>query len=290
MAQISTKFVDSNNSKIGIFDRVLKQGDISIAILMVAIICIMMVPVPTFIMDVLLTINITVALLVLMVSLYAEKPLEFSTFPTLLLVLTLARLSLNISTTRLILTQGYAGEVVNAFGSFVIGGNYVVGILIFIILVVIQFIVVTNGAGRISEVAARFTLDAMPGKQMAIDADLNSGLIDEDEARVRRAEIQKEADFYGAMDGASKYVRGDAIAGIVIVFVNIIGGIVIGMVQLKWPLIRTLTTFTTLTIGDGLVTQIPAMTIAISTGILVSRAGGDSGLGEKSRTSNIYLS
>lgn len=248
---------------------------------MILIVCFMMVPVPNWMLDILLTINISIALMVLMVSLYVNRPLEFSTFPTLLLVLTLLRLSLNISSTRLILTQADAGKVIDTFGSFVIGNNYVVGILIFIILVVVQFVVVTNGAGRISEVAARFTLDAMPGKQMAIDADLNSGLIDEQEAKNRRKDIQREADFYGSMDGASKFVRGDAIAGIIITFVNIIGGIIIGTLQRDMTVVDSMQRYTTLTVGDGLVSQIPAMVIAIATGILVSRAAGESQLGEK---------
>ena len=249
------------------------------AVIMIVIVCLMMVPVPNWALDLMLTINIALGLMVLMVALYVNRPLEFSTFPTLLLVLTLLRLALNISSTRLILTEGDAGKVIEAFGSFVIGGNYVVGILIFIILVVVQFVVITNGAGRISEVAARFTLDAMPGKQMAIDADLNSGLIDEEEAKVRRKDIQREADFYGSMDGASKFVRGDAIAGIIITFINIIGGIIIGAVQMGMTIPDAMSRFTILTIGDGLVSQIPAMVIAIATGILVSRAAGESDLG-----------
>lgn len=262
-------------------ERGLKQGDIGIAVIMIAIICLMMVPLPTWVLDILLTLNVSLGLMVLMVSLYVNRPLDFSTFPTLLLVLTLFRLSLNISSTRLILLQANAGKVIETFGSFVIGGNYVVGILIFIILVVVQFVVITNGAGRISEVAARFTLDAMPGKQMAIDADLNSGLIDEEQAKERRRDIQREADFYGSMDGASKFVRGDAIAGIIITFVNVIGGIIIGTLQLGMPVVQAMQRYTVLTIGDGLVSQIPAMVIAIATGILVSRAAGESKLGER---------
>ena len=268
-------------SAMSFFDRVMRQGDIGIAVLMILVVSLMMVPLPTWVLDVLLTLDLSLGLLVLMVSLYVERPLEFSTFPTLLLVLTLLRLSLNISSARLILTQGDAGKVIETFGSFVIGGNYIVGILIFIILVVVQFVVITNGAGRISEVAARFTLDAMPGKQMAIDADLNSGLIDEDTARVRRKEIQQEADFYGSMDGASKFVRGDAIAGIIIVFVNIIGGILLGTLQRGMTITDAMGHYTVLTIGDGLVSQIPAMVIAIGTGVLVSRAAGESKLGER---------
>lgn len=262
-------------------DRILRQGDIGMAVLMILVVALMMVPLPTWVLDILLTLDLTLALLVMMVSLYVERPLEFSTFPTLLLMLTLLRLALNISSTRLILTHGDAGKVIETFGTFVIGGNYIVGVLIFIILVVVQFVVITNGAGRISEVAARFTLDAMPGKQMAIDADLNSGLIDEDQARTRRKEIQQEADFYGSMDGASKFVRGDAIAGIVITFINIIGGILLGTLQRGMTIQDAMGRYTLLSIGDGLVSQIPAMIIAIGTGVLVSRAAGESNLGER---------
>lgn len=262
-------------------ERLTRQGDLGIAALMITIIAFMMVPLPSWTLDLLLTTDIALSLMVLMVSLYVDRPLEFSTFPTVLLILTLLRLALNISSTRLILTQADAGKVIETFGSFVIGGNYIVGVLIFIILVVVQFVVITNGAGRISEVAARFTLDAMPGKQMAIDADLNSGLIDEDDARTRRIDIQREADFYGSMDGASKFVRGDAIAGIIITLINIVGGIIIGVVQRDMTITESLERYTVLTIGDGLVSQIPAMVIAIGTGILVSRAAGESKLGEK---------
>lgn len=265
----------------GVLDRLFRQSDIILAVLAITIIVFMMVPIPTWMMDMLLTINISLAFLILMAALYTDRPLQFSTFPTLLLLVTLLRLSLNVSSSRLILTAGDAGKVIDAFGNFVIGKNYIVGILIFLILVVIQFVVVTNGATRIAEVAARFTLDAMPGKQMAIDADLNTGLIDEDEAKRRRLTIQKEADFYGAMDGASKFVRGDAIAGLVIVFVNIIGGICIGIFQFHWEITKVLAVFTRLTIGDGLVTQIPAIVIAIATGILVSRSIGEEQLAQK---------
>lgn len=271
----------STQPKASFLERLTRQGDLGIAALMITIIAFMMVPLPTWSLDLLLTTDIALALMVLMVALYVDRPLEFSTFPTVLLMLTLLRLALNISSTRLILTQADAGKVIETFGSFVIGGNYIVGVLIFIILVVVQFVVITNGAGRISEVAARFTLDAMPGKQMAIDADLNSGLIDENEARQRRIDIQREADFYGSMDGASKFVRGDAIAGIIITLINIIGGIVIGVVQRDMSITESLERYTILTIGDGLVSQIPAMVIAIGTGILVSRAAGESKLGEK---------
>jgi flagellar biosynthesis protein FlhA len=215
---------------------------------------------------------------------YTREALNFSVFPSLLLTITLFRLGLNVATTRLILSQADAGHVVNVFGSFVTRGNIVVGIIIFTILVIIQFMVITKGQGRIAEVAARFTLDAMPGKQMAIDADLNSGLITEDQARKRREEISREADFYGAMDGASKFVRGDAIAGIIIVLVNIIGGFIIGMAMLGMDAMTSLSTYTRLTIGDGLVTQIPALMISTGAGILVSRAASDTDLGSEITT------
>lgn len=261
-------------------EKLLKQGDIALAVFVVAVVCVMLLPLPTFLLDMLLAMNLAASLMVLMVSLYAAKPLQFSTFPTLLLVLTLARLSLNISTSRLILAQGHAGHVIEAFGNFVVGGNYIVGFVIFLILTVIQFVVITNGAGRISEVAARFTLDAMPGKQMAIDADLNSGMIDENQARARRQEIQHEADFYGSMDGASKFVRGDAIAGIVIIVVNLVGGILIGVLQQGKDVMSALSTYALLTVGDGLVSQVPALIIAVSSGVLVSRAASELSLGE----------
>lgn len=272
---------EKTKDSLSFLERLTRQGDLGIAVLMITIISFMMVPLPSWSLDLLLTTDIALSLMVLMVSLYVDRPLEFSTFPTVLLILTLLRLALNISSTRLILTEADAGKVIETFGSFVIGGNYIVGVLIFIILVVVQFVVITNGAGRISEVAARFTLDAMPGKQMAIDADLNSGLIDENDARQRRVDIQREADFYGSMDGASKFVRGDAIAGIIITMINIVGGIIIGVVQRNMSITQSLERYTILTIGDGLVSQIPAMVIAIGTGILVSRAAGESKLGEK---------
>jgi len=282
MSQVpTTQKATVSSRSAGILERLFKQGDIGLAVLMIVIISFMMVPLPTWTLDLLLTLDIALALMILMVALYVERPLEFSTFPTVLLVMTLLRLALNISSTRLILTQADAGKVIETFGSFVIGGNYIVGVLIFIILVVVQFVVITSGSGRISEVAARFTLDAMPGKQMAIDADLNSGLIDEDMARQRRSDIQREADFYGSMDGASKFVRGDAIAGIIITFINILGGVLIGTVQRGMTVPQSLERYTVLTIGDGLVSQIPAMVIAIGAGILVSRAAGESQLGER---------
>ena len=249
------------------------------AIGMLSILAVMIVPIPPTALDLMLSLSITCSLVVLMVALYTAEPMEFSVFPGLLLVLTLFRLSLNVASTRLILGTGNAGSVIRAFGSFVVQGNYVVGLVIFLILVVIQFVVITKGSGRIAEVAARFTLDAMPGKQMAIDADLNAGLIDETDARRRRDEIASEADFYGAMDGASKFVRGDAVAGIIITLINIIGGFVIGVAQLGMTMGESIATYTLLTVGDGLVSQIPALLISTAAGIIVTRAGSQENLG-----------
>lgn len=255
-------------------NKILKNTDVVLALALIFIIGLMVIPLPAILLDFFLALNISIAILILIVSLYIKSPLEISIFPGLLLVLTLLRLSLNISSTRLILIDGYAGKVIETFGQFVVGGSYVVGTIIFIILVIIQFIVIVKGSGRISEVAARFTLDAMPGKQMAIDADLNSGLINESEAKTRRENISREAEFYGAMDGASKFVKGDAIAGLLINAVNIIGGIIIGVVQRGMSITDALQTYTILTIGDGLVSQIPALLIATAAGMVVTRSGG----------------
>lgn len=260
--------------------RVLRHSDIVMALGVVAIVAMMIVPLPTPLLDVLLITNLTGALVILLISLYTTEPLAFSVFPPLLLITTLFRLSLNISASRLILLQADAGRVIEAFGNIVVGGSYVVGVVVFLILVVIQYVVITNGAGRVAEVAARFTLDAMPGKQMSIDADLNAGIITEQEARRRRALIEREADFYGAMDGASKFVRGDAIAAIVIILINITGGFVIGVLQLRMPFDQALTRYTLLTIGDGLVSQIPALLISTATGIVVTRAASESNMGQ----------
>ena len=258
--------------------------DIGISLGIVAILMVMIIPLPTGILDILLALNITIGVMVLLLTIYAVRPLDFSVFPSLLLVTTLFRLSLNIASTRLILLNGHggslaAGQIIKSFGSFVVGGNPAVGLVVFVILVVINFVVITKGAGRIAEVAARFTLDAMPGKQMSIDADLNAGLIDESAARSRRSEIAKEAEFYGAMDGASKFVRGDAIAGIIITLVNIIGGLVIGVLQMGLDLSTAVQNYTLLTIGDGLVSQIPALVISTAAGILVTRAGAEGNIG-----------
>ncbi|MFQ5705959.1 MAG: flagellar biosynthesis protein FlhA [bacterium] len=259
---------------------VIQRTDIFLAVAVVSILIFMIIPLPSFFLDILLALNILFSLMILLVPMYAIKPLEFSVFPGILLLITLFRLSLNVASTRLILGEAFAGEIIQAFGSFVVKGNYVVGLVIFIILITINFVVITKGAGRIAEVTARFTLDAMPGKQMAIDADLNAGLIDEKEARARRDEIRKEADFYGAMDGASKFVRGDAVAGLLITAVNILGGLVIGVVQLKMSLQEALTTYTILTVGDGLVSQIPALIISTAAGIIVSKASSEYSLAQ----------
>lgn len=256
-----------------------QHTDVLVAIGVITILAVMIVPLPTFILDFLLTFNISLALLVLMLTIYITAPLELSVFPGLLLVLTLFRLSLNVASTRLILSEADAGRLIEAFGDVVVRGNFVLGFIIFIIVIIIQFVVITKGAGRVAEVAARFTLDAMPGKQMAIDADLNAGLIDEQQAKQRREDISREADFYGAMDGASKFVRGDAVAGILITIVNIIGGFAIGVLQRDLSLAEALQTYTLLTVGDGLVTQIPALITSTAAGIIVTRATSDGNMG-----------
>ncbi len=270
-----------------------QRGDILIAIGVVSILGVMILPVPSFILDILLSFSISLAIVILVTGIYIRKPLDFSVFPSILLITTLYRLALNIASTRLILLKGNegidaAGQVIKSFGSFVVGGNYAVGFIVFLILVIINFVVITKGAGRIAEVSARFTLDAMPGKQMAIDADLNAGLIDEAEARRRRSLIAQEADFYGAMDGASKFVRGDAIAGLVITGINIIGGFIIGTLQKGMALSEAAKTYTILTIGDGLVSQMPALLISTAAGIVVSRAGTDTDLG-KDITRQVFI-
>ena len=257
----------------------LAHGDVLFAVALISIVGIMVVPLPTFLLDILLSFNIAFSLVLLLASVYVTAPLELSVFPSLMLVVTLFRLSLNVASTRLILGQADAGEVISAFGSFVVKGNYVVGLVIFIIIVVIQYIVVVRGTERNAEVSARFTLDAMPGKQMSIDADLNAGLIDDVQARKRREDITREADFYGAMDGASKFVKGDAIAGIIINLINILGGLAIGVLQQGLPVGEAVRTYTRLTVGDGLVTQVPALIVSTSAGIVVSRAAASSNLG-----------
>ena len=264
--------------------RLLKNSDIIFAFGIIFILGLMIIPLPPFFLDFLLAINISFAVLILIVALYINSPLDISVFPGLLLVLTIFRLSLNISSTRLILLDGYAGKVIETFGQFVVGGSYVVGFIIFLILLIIQFMVIVKGSGRISEVAARFTLDAMPGKQMAIDADLNSGLINESDARKRRENISKEAEFYGAMDGASKFVKGDAIAGLLINAINIIGGIIIGVAQRGLPITDALQSYTILTIGDGLVSQVPALLISTAAGMVVTKSAGGQTLDSQMKT------
>lgn len=257
------------------------NSDVLFALAVVGIIVMFIIPLPAFVMDIMLATNITFAMVVILVTIYNTEPLNLSVFPSLLLFATIFRLGLNVSTTRLILGQGYAGQVINSFGNFVVGGNYVVGLIIFLILVVIQFIVITKGAERVAEVAARFTLDAMPGKQMSIDADLNAGIINEQQAKHEREKIRQEADFYGAMDGASKFVKGDAIASIIITIINIIGGLIIGVLQQGMPLVDAAQNYTLLTVGDGLVSQIPALLISTATGLVVTRAASDMNMGEE---------
>jgi flagellar biosynthesis protein FlhA len=257
----------------GMLAQILSRSDILLSLGVVGIIVMMIIPVAPIFLDMLLALNIMLALVIMLVALFTIEPLQFSIFPGMLLILTLFRLSMNVASTRLILGEGYAGKVIAAFGDFVAGGNLVVGFIVFLILVIINFIVITKGAGRVAEVAARFTLDAMPGKQMAIDADLNNGLIDENEARFRREKIGREADFYGAMDGASKFVRGDAVAGLIITTINLLGGMIIGSMQLGMTFAESASAFSLLTVGDGLVNQIPSLIVSASAGIIVTRAG-----------------
>ncbi len=266
-------------AKGGLLNRMLDNSDVAIAVVVVGIVVMMIIPLPTWLLDILITANISAALAIVLATMYTTEPLQFSVFPSLLLVATLFRLALNISSTRLILLDGDAGEVIEAFGNFVVGGNVVVGLIVFAILVVIQFVVITNGAGRVAEVAARFTLDALPGKQMAIDADLNAGVITDAEAKARREAVAKEADFYGAMDGASKFVKGDAIAAVLIVFINLVGGLGVGVFQQGMSFGEAVQHFSLLTVGEGLVAQIPALLISVATGIIVTRSVGESNLG-----------
>jgi flagellar biosynthesis protein FlhA len=256
-----------------------RHADLVMIGLVVGILLVLFAPIPAALLDVLILLNVAFALLILLMTFYAPRPVDFSTFPALLLIATLFRLALNVSATRLILSEASAGQVIGAVGSYVVGGNYVIGLIVFLILVVVQYVVVTNGAQRVSEVAARFTLDSMPGQQMSIDADLNMGFIDQAEAQRRRRTLEREAGFYGAMDGASKFVKGDAVAGIVIMLINIVGGLVIGVLQQGMPWGEALRHYTLLTIGDGIVTQIPALVISVGTGLIVTRSAADSALG-----------
>ena len=266
--------------------KIVRGTSIGIPLLLMSMLAMMVLPLPPLLLDVLFTFNISLSIVILLASIYSRRPLDFGAFPTVLLVGTLLRLALNIASTRVVLLHGHqgptaAGEVIHAFGDFVIGGNYAVGFVVFAILVIINFVVVTKGAGRISEVSARFTLDAMPGKQMAIDADLNAGVIDQAEAKRRRAEVSQEADFYGAMDGAGKFVRGDAVAGILVVVINIFGGFVIGVVQHGMAMSEAVRVFTLLTIGDGLVAQIPGLFLSVASAIMVTRVSGESDMGQQ---------
>jgi flagellar biosynthesis protein FlhA len=267
------------NANSSVVKRLLAHTDLLAASSVVLVVTMLVVPLPAPLLDLLITVNISAALTVVAATMYLGKPLDFASFPSLLLLTTMFRLAINVSVTRLILTTGDAGTVVKSFGAFVVGGNVIVGLVIFLILVVIQFVVVTNGAGRVAEVGARFTLDAMPGKQMAIDADLNAGLITDDQARARRSEIAREADFYGAMDGASKFVKGDAMAAIIITAINLVGGIVVGMLQRHLGFGEASQQYSLLTVGDGLAAQIPALLISVATGIIVTRAASDRDLG-----------
>lgn len=270
--------------QVGFFSSMRRSVDIIIVLAIIIVVLMIVIPIPPSLLDFLLTINIALALAVLMITMYTKEPLHFSTFPSLLLITTVFRLALNISATRLVLSNAYAGEVIETFGSFVVGtkdlSGLIIGLVIFIIIIIVQFVVITSGAQRVAEVAARFTLDAMPGKQMAIDADLNAGLITDEEARARRRDIEKEADFYGAMDGASKFVRGDAIAAIVIVVINIVAGFFIGIIFHAMTISESAMRYTILTIGEGLVTQIPALLLSVGTGIIVTRAASEANLGQ----------
>jgi len=256
----------------------MRRGDILFALAFVAIMTVLILPMPKWLLDICLAMSLTFSVLILMIALFIERPLDFNSFPTVLLIATMLRLSLNLASTRLILADGHtgtaaAGHVIEAFGGFVMAGNFVIGIIVFAILTIVNFVVITKGSGRIAEVAARFTLDALPGKQMAIDADLSSGLIDEAEARKRRKGLEDESTFFGAMDGAAKFVRGDAIAGILIIFINVIGGMIIGMAQKGLPFAQAADTYTRLSIGDGLITQIPALLVSTAAGMVVTKSG-----------------
>ncbi len=282
MAEVTTEAAPENEGgggQVGAWvSSNLLRGDILLALSVVTLLVVLVLPMPTWALDVALAFSITFSVLILMTALFIEKPLDFNTFPTVLLLATMIRLALNMASTRLILSDGHegtaaAGEVIQAFGSFVMGGNFVIGIIVFAILVIVNFIVITKGSGRIAEVTARFSLDAMPGKQMAIDADLSTGLIDEDEARARRKELEEESSFFGAMDGASKFVRGDAIAGILITFINVVAGIIIGVAQKDLSFSQAAESYTRLTVGDGLVSQIPALIVSTSAGLMVTKAG-----------------
>src|SRR3989339_216166 len=254
-------------------------ADFAVAVLLIGIIALIIVPLPAFLLDMLLTLSIAFSLVILLVAMYLKEPLDFAAFPSILLIVTLLRLSLNIAASRLILLNGYAGQVINSFGNFVVGGNYIVGVIVFIIITIVEFVVITKGSERVAEVAARFTLDAMPGKQMSIDADLNAGLIDANEARTRRRKIEREATFFGSMDGSNKFVRGDSIAGIIIVIINLIGGILVGWLQRGLGIMDALTTFTLLTVGAGIIAQLTGLIISIGTGLVITKSASEMSLG-----------
>src|SRR5471030_2229715 len=263
---------------LGEIGNILRRGDLALAFGILTILVVLILPLPSIVLDLFLAISITLSILILMTSLFIQAPLEFSSFPTILLISTMLRLSLNLASTRLILSKGHegtaaAGHVIEAFGNFVMSGNFIIGVIVFAILVVVNFVVITKGSGRIAEVAARFSLDSMPGKQLAIDADLSAGLIDEATAKRRRAEIEDESNFFGSMDGASKFVRGDAVAGLIITFINVLAGIFIAVAQKNMSFTEATQTFTLLTVGDGLVSQIPALIVSTAAGMLVSKAG-----------------
>ncbi|PBD27707.1 EscV/YscV/HrcV family type III secretion system export apparatus protein, partial [Pseudomonas aeruginosa] len=259
------------NDLSGLLGRVGERKDILLVVLLLAVVFMMVLPLPPLLLDILIAVNITISVVLLMMSVYIGSPLQFSVFPAVLLITTLFRLALSVSTTRMILLQADAGQIVNTFGSFVVGGNLVVGIIIFLIITIVQFLVITKGAERVAEVSARFSLDAMPGKQMSIDGDMRAGVIDVNEARARRAVIEKESQMFGSMDGAMKFVKGDAIAGLIIIVVNILGGIAIGVTQKGLSTADALQLYAVLTVGDGMVSQVPALLIAITAGIIVTR-------------------
>src|SRR5512134_1317386 len=278
---ITTTPLPAKNPIITALENLLRSKDIVMALSLVILVGMLLVPLPAFVIDLAVALSIAVSIGIVLLTMFIHQPMEFSVFPTVLLLVTLFRLGLNVSVSRLILLSGEAGQIINTFGNLIVGGNYVVGIVIFLILMIIQFVVINSGAGRVAEVAARFTLDAMPGKQLAIDADLNAGLIDETQARQRRKAIESEADFYGAMDGASKFVRGDAIAAIIIMLVNIIGGFVIGVVQRGMPLTSALQTYVLLTIGAGLAVQVPSLLVSAAAGLIVTRSTSETSLGNE---------
>jgi len=293
MADTSLPFSSTNPVTVKDVSSWLLRGEVGLSVGVIGIIVLLILPIPAFMLDMLLSVALTTSVVILMTSLMIKKPLEFTAFPTVLLVTTLFRLALNIASTRLILGHGQegtegAGRIINSFGKLMTGGNFVIGVILFVILVIVNFVVITKGSGRIAEVAARFTLDSMPGKQMAIDSDLSSGLIDETEAKRRRKELEQEYTFFGAMDGASKFVRGDAIAGLIIVAINLVGGILIGVIQHKMPIADASSTYTLMTIGDGLVSQIPALVISIAAGFLVSKAGVE-GAADKALVSQLAM-